>query len=67
MTAHNCTFQITLSKNGHVLAKTEWSGDKDALIELADAINMQCRDIRATFETQGRGYLQIPGGVKIGG
>lgn len=60
-------FQVVMSKNGHLLGKTEWSEDKEAVIELQTSINDQCRDIRAIVETRGSASISIPGPVSIGG
>ena len=51
-------YQIVISKNGHLLARTEWSDDKDAVIEVQAAINTECKSLRAIVET--RGCASVP-------
>ena len=49
MTAHNCLFQVSLFHNDRLLASSEWTSDKDAVIEAMDSINTNHRDIRIAF------------------
>lgn len=67
MTTLNCDFQITFSKNGNLLAVTELTADKDAVIELTDAVNRQCRDIRATIQTRGNGRVDLDRPITVKG
>ena len=63
----NIQFRLTFSKNGNRLGATEWSDDKDAIIELMSAVNGYCRDIRATVETKASGHVELPQAMRIGG
>lgn len=45
-------YQITFSRNGHILGITEWGCDLDAVCDLTDAVN-QCVELR------GKGYRAV--------
>lgn len=46
--------QVIFFRNDHLLAQTEWSADRDAVIELIDSIN-KCEELRL------KGYRAVPG------
>jgi hypothetical protein len=46
---HNCLFQVSLFHNDRLLASSEWTSDKGAVIEAVDGINTDHRDIRAAI------------------
>jgi len=60
-------FQIVISKNGHLLGRTEWSDDKDAVIELSSSINRECKELRATIESRGCSSVSLGRPVMMGG
>lgn len=56
------TFRVIfVTEGGAILATTEWSTDREALIHLTDKINQSRHvGIRASIETKGTGYVAVP-------
>lgn len=48
----NVEYQVTITRHGRLLVKTEWTKDLDAVCDVTDAVN-HCREL------SGRGYRAV--------